>query len=151
MVLFPCTLPFLLVPLAIGAYLLSRSSTSPLTYFMALLTLKPLLATPLWLLLVQLSVDPTWTDPIPKVGLYSLPGIGLTLLIVWACRARLKGQPAGIIAILLVLDTFRWGSTVITQAGYRPPPPTGEILFILSLTMPSIFAIVAWLLSRNLE
>jgi len=149
MVLFPFVLPLLVLPLIIGGYLLSRSSPSPLTHFMALLTLKPLLATPLWLILAQLSVMPFWTHPIPDVLLQALPGISLTLLIVWVCRARLKGQPVGIITTLLVLDTLRWGSTVFS---YTPDRPFGgESLFLLSLAMPSIFAVVAWLMSRSLS
>jgi hypothetical protein len=148
MVLFPFILPLLVLPLLIGGYLLSRSSASPVTTFMALLTLKPVLATPLWLGLVQLSATPSWTDPIPDALLYALPGIGLTLLIMLSCRASLKGQSAGLIVILLLLDTLRWGSTVLTQGMDRPPG--AEFLFMLSLMMPSVFAIVAWLLHRRL-
>ena len=148
MVFLPCLLPLLFLPLLVGGYLFGRSAASPLTYFIALMTLKPLLATPLWLVMIQLSVTPSWTHPIPDVVLHALPGISLTLLIVWTCRARLKGQSAGIITTLLILDTIRWGSSVLSQTRNRPYG--SELLFVLSVSMPSVFAIVAWLIDKRL-
>lgn len=148
MALFPFTFPLLLLPLIVGVYLLWHSSSSPLTYFAALLTLKPLLATPLWLALIELSVMPSWTHPIPDVVLHALPGLSLTILIVWICRASLKAQYAGRIATLLVLDTVRWSSSVLSQTMNRPYG--SQLLFILSVSMPSVFAVAAWLLSRGL-
>ena len=148
MVLLPYLLPLLFLPLLAGGYLFGRSAASPLTYFMALMTLKPLLATPLWLVMIQLSVTPSWAHPIPDVVLYALPGISLTLLITWTCRARLKGQSTSIITTLLILDTIRWGSSVLSQTLNRPYG--SELLLLLSVSMPSVFAIVAWLIDRGL-
>ena len=149
MVFLPCVFPFLLPPLIVGGYLLSRLSSWPLQRFVALLTLKPLFATPLWLALLELSVQPSWAHPIPDTLLHALPGISLTIFIVWVCRASLKAQSAGLIATLLVLDTIRWGSTVLSQAANRPYGTEG--LGILSVTMPSVFAIVAWRASRKIH
>jgi hypothetical protein len=148
MVLFPCILPLLIVPLLFGTILLGRSPSSPIITFMALMTLKPLLASALWLGTVQLSVSPSWTHPIPNEILYSLPGFSLTIVIVWACRASLKGQSAGIVLTLLVLDTIRWGSTVLSQTIFQYSG--SAFLLVLSISMPSVFAIVAWLLSRGI-
>ncbi len=114
---------------------------------MALMTLKPLLATPLWLAVIQLSTSLGRTQPIPNVILQALPGVGLTLLIVWTCRARLKGQPAGIITTLLILDTVRWGSSVL---GQQFEQLAGNCFFLLlSMSMPTVFALVAWSLSMR--
>jgi hypothetical protein len=58
MVLLLFIFPLLLPPAAIGAYLFRRPASSPLLHFVALMTLKPLFATPLWLFVIQLSVTP---------------------------------------------------------------------------------------------
>ena len=129
MVFFPCVFPLLLLPLIVGVYLFGRPASSPLIHFMALMTLKPVLATPLWLVMIELSVTTARTPPIPEIVLQALPGISLTLLIVWTCRARLRGQPADIITTLLILDTLRWGSSVLSQTVYQISNASG-LLFL---------------------
>ena len=148
MILLPFIFPLLLPPLAIGAYLFRRPASSPLLHFVALMTLKPLFATPFWLYVIQLSVTPDSPPLTPNVVLEALPGISLTLLIVWTCRADLKGQSAGIIITLLILDTVRWGSTVLSQPLVRPVGSGFPLL--LSMSMPTAYSIVAWFLSRGL-
>ena len=64
-------------PIILGLVLLIGHFRSDFGRFAGLLTLKPLVATPLWLL----TLSPATSPSEPNILLSVLPGIGLTLLI----------------------------------------------------------------------
>ena len=151
--------PFLVLPLLVGIYLLIRSTSSPLNFFLGLMTLKPLIATPLWLyILGSFIFRPSYQTTILDVVRQALPGISLTLLILLICRTKLKGQSIFLIMALLILDTLRWGSSVLIFTPFFLRDGASETngtswlsLVSLSLSMPSIFAIVALVFSVGLD
>jgi len=137
-----CSIPFWL-PAGLGLYLwLNRPHA--LGRMAALLTLKPILATPLWLAI--LSAEP---QPSPlRAGLSALPGLTLTLLIVWACRSVFSGSTAGPAWSLLGLDGLRWlnsAALALTVSG-RYSQATGSLACLMAqigLALPSLFALAA--------
>jgi hypothetical protein len=132
-------LPFIL-PLIIGLALVWRTTTSGLSHLCGWLTLKPLVATPLWLVLVAATFTGNWSRPSLAYGLTAIPGIGLTIMLVWIFRAEIDWRPSSPIWLLLVLDTLRWGSSFLLGLH------TAEVisLILISLAMPTVFALCAW-------
>jgi hypothetical protein len=132
-----CAMPFIL-PLTIGLALVRRAPG--VSRLAGWLTLKPLLATPLWLLLGAATFSGNWSRPSLAYALTALPGVGLTLVLVWVFRSEVRWRGIGPLWLLLVLDTLRWGSSFLLGL-----VGAAKInLLLISLAMPTVFAISAW-------
>jgi hypothetical protein len=134
-----CVMPFML-PLIIGLALVRRTTTSGLSHLSGWLTLKPLVATPLWIALVAATSTGNWSRPSLAYGLTALPGVGLTIVLVWVFRAEVRWRPINPVWLLLVLDTLRWGSSFLL--GFDTA--AAIYLVLMSLAMPTVFALCAW-------
>jgi hypothetical protein len=150
-------------PLIVGLRLLGADtigmsdSLNRFRQFAAVLTLKPLLATPLWFLLGFVAY---------QQGLFwlpLLPGIGLTLLIVRDEHPVLREQYANHAWGLLGWDLLRWGTSALftltlamsvrdREAGVSSDVRgIGGLLGLVALALPSVFALVAHLKWNKLQ
>jgi hypothetical protein len=144
--LFLYTLPFWVPGLA-GVYL-CVTRRSRISRLAGLLTLKPILATPIWLAILGSDLSPAIVKPIASV----LPGMGLSLLIVVVYWRLLSDPNAGAARILLGLDCLRWlnsAALAFSSGGYlfALTPSVVCIFAPLGLVLPTVFAVVALTLS----
>ncbi len=137
------SIPFL-IPAAVGLYLLI-SWPGSLGLMAALLTLKPIVATPIWVAIIQgFSISTDRLQPAHFLSL--LPGAGLTLLIVLVFRPLFSGPQAGSALILVAIDCARWLNSFLLILPYGDN--SGGILIrcisaLLGLALPTVFAVVA--------
>ncbi len=149
-VLCMCIFPALVIPAIIGFSLRSRNYDD-FTRMATLLTLKPIVATPIWFLLYinrdislgQLAPGYYTSEIIPPAYLLTLlPGLGLTLIILIVCwRAFGQAKPSSLL-ILIGLDCVRW----LTSFAMRFKWDVWSFqcwLPIIGVLMPSIYARIA--------
>lgn len=143
--LFLYSIPFW-VPAAIGLYLVVKR-TSDLSLMAGLLTLKPIVTTPIWVAIIRPLYGPDRLEPAHFFSL--LPGVSLTVIIVLAFRHLFSGPRAGGARALLVLDCARWLDSflLILPYGSVEIGPLGCIFPLIGLTLPTVFAVVALTLS----
>jgi hypothetical protein len=143
--LFLYSIPFW-VPAAIGLYLVVRKP-SDLSLMAGLLTLKPIVTTPIWVAIIR----PLFASgPLkPAHFLSILPGASLTLIIVLVFRHQFSGPGSGSARALLVLDCARWLNSflLILPYGNVGIEALGCIFAIIGLTLPTVFAVLALTLS----
>jgi hypothetical protein len=111
-------------------------------------SLKPLLATPLWALIVDLEGRTRFYqthEALPTL----IPALGLTLWIVWKYRHLLRTN-TGTILLLLIADALRWLNsftwlTINSDAG--------SPYYTAGLILPNAYALMAlmivWLRKRR--
>ena len=133
-----CAMPFIL-PLIIGLALVHRAPG--VSRLAGWLTLKPVLATPLWFLLGAATFRGDWSRPSLAYAVTALPGVGLTLVLVWVFRSVVRWRANGPLWLLLVLDTLRWGSSFL----FGLVEAAKLSLLMVSLAMPTVFALCAWM------
>jgi hypothetical protein len=137
------TIPFW-IPAIIGVYLLINQSDEKLSRMAALLTLKPILMTPLWFMsLRNLSSPVTKLEPAHFFSI--LPGAGLTLIFLIAFRSLFSGTTAGQAQGLIALDVLRWVNSFLLISPVASVGG-GALACLLSLTglaLPSVFAFIA--------
>lgn len=142
--LFLCSIPFW-VPAAIGLFLVVNRPNE-LSLMAGLLTLKPILTTPIWFALISTLPSPV-ENLEPAHFLSILPGASLTFTIGFAFRGLLSGPRAGHARALLALDCARWlNSSLIFLPYGGDSVETGSLLCIfalIGLTLPTVFAVVA--------
>ncbi len=137
--------PIFWVPFIIGIRLLPRDLVfrrDDFAWMAALLTLKPFLTTPLWV--AEALNNTFWLSDSEKLA-HSLngiaPGAGLTLLtlivfgpLFFGAKARTESWT------LITLDCIRWGNSLLLSLA----PSATCLTFAIALSMPTIFALVAW-------
>lgn len=154
--------PFV-VPALIGIVLLARHSHNALSLMAGLLTLKPLLTTPVYffLLIIVGSRLISFSFLLPAI-VAILPGASLTLIMAVAFRSLLSGPRAGRAWLLLGLDCVRWLNSFLLGlyvAGIAAGKLSADKLSMLSdldtlvgvscvlgLAMPTVFAVIAFLI-----
>jgi hypothetical protein len=147
---------FLLVlgaPLIIGIVLLAKREKDVLRWFAGLMTLKPVIATPVWYAIVLGDLY----SPSAELKLIA-PGVGLTVLITLLCwRVFRDPHTSGAAQRLLLLDTARWVSSwmwslLLKGAGN---PSSSVSCFcsaaLVALALPTIFGFVALALVEQHE
>jgi hypothetical protein len=144
---FCCASPFI-IPLFLGIRVLSLHPESDFSRLAGWLSLKPIVATPIWLYLVDRTFSGDWSRPSPAYLVTALPGILLTLLIVAAHRSALTSNPGGA-RFLLVMDTIRWGNSLLMVS--LSGSPLTPIFIFVGLTMPTFFAFGALALCNELS
>ena len=138
--LFLCSIPFW-VPAAIGLYLVVNRPNE-LSVMAGLLTLKPIVTTPIWFAIISTLPRPVYK--LEPTHLWSiLPGAGLTLLTAFAFRRLLSGPGAGRARALLVLDCARWLNSFLLSLPYVADGPLVCLFAIIGLILPTAFAVVA--------
>lgn len=149
-VLLLCIVTVFIVPLMLGIIILLHAQDR-FAQFAGWMTLKPLLATPLWFFVTSWLA----TNASPRLAVYVnwLPGAALTVLLVVAYRQVVLGDSAHPAALrLLGLDFARWISTAVMYATFNMATVTssndfsslGACLMPLAIFMPAIFAVVAF-------
>lgn len=145
--LFYLSIPFW-IPAAIGLYLLT-SRQNALGRLAGFLTLKPIIATPIWVGILSLlhasAVDAQ------SIALWSvLPGASLTFLaLVIFRRLFLSLSPRFILAVFLILlDCLRWiNSGLLTFTASLPYNRTTDtftgIFALIGLIFPTAYAVIA--------
>jgi hypothetical protein len=138
-----CAIPFW-IPMGIGFYLV-LTRPNRLSLMAGLLTLKPIVATPIWLAILANSFNSVPHRIELAHFLSVLPGASLTLAVVIVFRSLFSGPRAGIARTLLVLDCARWLNSffMVLPFSSRGNGVFGVILALLGLTLPTVFAIVA--------
>ena len=141
--LFVYSIPFW-VPAAIGLYLVV-TRPDELSLMAGLLTLKPIVTTPIWFTIISALHSPI--DKLePAHFLSILPGAGLTVIIAFAFRHLFSGPRAGSARALLVLDCARWLNSFLISLPYGGAMGSGSLacLFaLIGIALPTIFAVVA--------
>lgn len=145
------------IPLIIGIILLvkyfsNRKSGHPIHLLAALFTLKPLLATPAWLLIT----DSLGAGNMFTLSMSILPGVGLTALIVFAFRSTYFRLIQQIPRRLLIFDCVRWLNTFlalgIALAGGLPVAAFVSLpMAFVGMAIPTIYAIFAYSSTRDLS
>ena len=142
---FLYSIPFW-VPAVIGLYLVLKRP-SDLSLMAGILTLKPIITTPVWFSMMgRLSA----ADPLqPTHFLSILPGAGLTLIIALAFRHLFSGPRSGDAGVLLTLDCARWFNSflILLPYGNTGLGALACIFSLVGLALPTIFAFVALTLS----
>ncbi len=143
--LFLLSIPFW-IPAIVGLYLVVKRP-GPLGLMAGLLTLKPIVTTPIWAALLQ----NTYADRLtPSQFLSILPGAGLTLIAFMVFRPLFSGPQAGTARILLVLDSARWLNSLLMLLPYSQEAQTLACIFApIGLALPTLFALVAVTLSPD--
>ena len=150
--LFFFSIPFW-IPALIGLYLVAQIRNK-LSLMAGLLTLKPIVTTPLWAAIFYYFSSHYILPSTQGVGgalvaLCSiLPGASLTLLILVIFRHLLFGSRSTSAWVLILLDCMRWlNSGLLTAAGsisyYDVTGPFACIFGLVGLLFPTAYAIVA--------
>ncbi len=138
--------PALVLPAIIGAIILIRFRSSRIAQLLGALTLKPVIATPAWIMIISWAISyPTLAElNSPLVALSLLPGLVLTLIIVLIFR-DLYRLGSRIPSIFLAFDLVRWlNSYLMLRSLY---PDGINVLFfglvLLAVVLPSAYACMA--------
>jgi hypothetical protein len=145
--LFLISIPFW-IPAAVGLYLVI-TRRNELGLMAGLLTLKPILTTPIWFAILGTLPRPTYGLE-PAHFLSILPGFSLTVLIAVLFRRLLFGSYAGSARVLLALDCARWLNSFLISVQYNLTMDTQSlacIFALIGLALPTVFAVVALMLS----
>jgi len=144
--LFFLSIPFW-IPAAIGLYLV-RHRQNELSLMAGLLTLKPIITTPLWLMIISfLQGRAVGEALIPLCSI--LPGASLTVLALVAFRSQFYGSGATPARVLIVLDCMRWINSSLCLGGIDALPynqATGTltcIFALIGLIFPTAYSVVA--------
>ena len=137
-------LPFI-VPLIVGSYLLYKykSEHDRMLLMAGLLTLKPILTTPIWLLIASR----TYNELQPQIAAFLgiLPGASLTALTVLGFRSQFSGRHAGRAWTLLAFDSVRWINTFLYAS------TSMGVTAILGLALPTIYALLVTIVLGTYE
>ena len=165
---FLITLPFW-IPVLIGLSLVARDTTDGLARMAGLLTLKPILTTPIWYV-IWASLDaffsqtsalasiPLGAGLTPRTALVlrrlipalasTLPGASLTLLTALVFRSRLSGSRARDARLLLVLDCVRWLNSFLLVLTVSSDSELSSFICsyaaLIGLGLPTVYAVVAY-------
>lgn len=134
--------PALVWPAIAGFFILTSYPDDPLGKLAGFFTLKPLVATPLW---VMLLLFPQVPGGPANWSLWSLlPGAVLTLMIV-ANFWRLFAPPSLLASAFLAFDVLRWGTTfmLVGRIG-RDADLLFFLLLIAAYLLPSGYGAIAW-------
>lgn len=140
-------LPALAPPAIVGLIILLRYRRDPVSAMAGVFTLKPVLATPLWLGTMAIAAGLPRLA-IPALGL--LPGVSLTLLIVLAFKRSLKTVPK-VTGFLIVGDALRWLNAFVYAGVVAVEGSVAVYLCstLLGVLVPTAYAAMALVLVLN--
>lgn len=152
-----CAVSAFVIPLIVGVMILGRARGNPIIRFAGWMTLKPVLATPLWFFFTSLMTS-NLPPSLPR-WLGWVPGVLLTLILIYIYRDIVFDEfDHPIVPRLLGLDVARWGSTAFMYGllNNAEMPSSGisgaGACFIpIAIFMPTIFAIAAFSMVNNLD
>ena len=136
--------PAFVLPVIAGAVILLYFRDDPIRGMAGAFTLKPLIATPVWLyMLISLAPARDTSSPITLI-----PGIGLTLLLVYAFRGVIRTE-AKTALVLLVGDAIRWlypFAYLFWSPGAFEKSSVENPLFLIGLILPNAYAALAFVI-----
>jgi len=144
--LFFLSIPFW-IPAAIGLYLV-RHRRNELSLMAGLLTLKPILTTPLWLMILSFLDGRAGGEALIPL-LSTLPGASLTVLTLAIFRPLFFGSGATPARMLIALDCMRWINSSLCLGGinalpYNQATGTATCIFaLIGLIFPTAYSVVA--------
>ena len=148
--LFLLSIPFWITA-AIGLYLI-KNRRNELCLMAGLLTLKPIITTPIWAK-IAFSLEHSGISSGLMALCSILPGAGLTVLIFVIFRSKFYGLRATSARMLIVLDCLRWINsgllTMISSLLYDSAANCACILAFVGLIFPTAYSVVA--LTTTLE
>jgi hypothetical protein len=136
------TWPAHLLPAVIGGVLLVGYPHKALSGLAGLLTLKPLVATPLWVWLYVFSEQHGLLYGAVGPLLTLLPGIGLTLIILGIKRQDLA-YAGRLLIIFLVCDALRWINSFLFVLNGEPLVLDYSPADIRGLILPNLYAVMS--------
>jgi hypothetical protein len=133
----------MVVPVVIGVRLLILAV--PLAVFAGWLTLKPAITTPIWfLILASMGNTREWH---PAYLLGNVPGLGLSLLILFVSWPIFTSTTAHVARALFCLDCLRELNTLLlvaSEAAHYPTwAPSSITLVVISIFAPMLYALLA--------
>jgi hypothetical protein len=136
------------IPVLVAGGLWLDGRTFPFAHLAAIFTLKPVLVVPFWFPIMAL-LKPIISDQANyRISVtIALTAISGTVIILWCFRRHITEVTFPAIEILFGLDTLRWLSTlglILIEGGWW-------CLLPVSLTLPTIFAAVAFWQVRRLK
>lgn len=138
------TSPAFVLPLILGPVILGMHK-GELGRLAGWLTLKPVLATPLWIMAL-LGLDELEAGLQIGQVLSLLPAIALTGIIIWRFRGLLRGE-GRIISLFIVGDALRWLNTFAwMQSGGHAS--LNDPFFLAGWILPNAYAIMAFVILR---
>jgi hypothetical protein len=137
---FVFILPAFTLPVIIGPILLLKFRDE-LGKMAAWFTLKPLLATPLWIVSLFMIDSSSSLNPKILQTLTMLPAILLTLLLVLRFRKVIPMESKSA-AVLIILDALRWLNTYIWLATGGKPYLQDPFL-LAGWILPNLYAVIA--------
>jgi hypothetical protein len=142
-----CTIAILIIPLVAGISILNNPRRTPLSIMAAILTLKPVFLTLIWMMLKYAITTPGTSQDAIYAGLETLSTIIVIAVAIFAFRSLFFGYEARQAAwLLLALDTLRWLSTLgLSTVDFMSD--SVWLFGIASITMPTIFAFTAWVIA----
>jgi hypothetical protein len=130
--------PAFILPLLLGPFLSRLSRHDHFGRLAQLLTLKPLLAYPLWLFFTLLGRSLSLQQEY-ALALGLAPGVLLTLFILRSCRRSLRAE-RGVLLMFLLLDALRWLNGLTLVLGGDP-----GLSYMLAIILPNTFTLMAFL------
>ena len=158
--LFICV-PIFFIPAIIGSILIAKGVDLDLSRMAGWLTLKPILTTPVWLvsltvsaILLEESSSPERAWILAVIGI--LPGASLTMWTVLVFRLTLFRPRAHAAWLLVALDCARWLNSFLMTLVSADWSRSGDLIDLVNvptpmigLAMPTVFAIIAYVVARN--
>jgi len=141
------TLPFW-IPAIVGLYLCAANRNA-ISFMAGLLTLKPIVTTPIWFAILAKDLRPE----VVKLAVSVLPGAGLTVLAILVFWPLFSGPQAGVARTLLALDCLRWlnSAAIVALASAGDfSQATGSLVCMLAqigLALPTVYAALALTMS----
>jgi hypothetical protein len=148
LIFLACCAALFILPLWVGIKLIGEAQRGrDSLYLMAgLFTLKPLLATPLWAVLLGFRSMPS----ILTVFLSLLPAVLLTTAIVVIFRPVFANKSLRSKAwLLLGLDWVRWGNTLLLSLQTPIASRAALVHAIAGLLLPTVYALVAYKIASS--
>jgi len=141
----------LLFPFGAGIFILVSNWKDEISRYIGFLTLKPVIAYPIWFV-ISFS---DWfnkvydTNPVLIAAVPLIPGIVLTLIIVYSFR-HLFGIDR-VVWLFLIGDVIRWMNTFIFTAFTNSNIVFNIFIFLVffGLYFPSLYAVVALIVVRK--
>jgi hypothetical protein len=147
--IFVLTLPAYILPLIAGPLILVFFRKDPLARLAAFFTLKPIIATPVWILLYQLTLSVHYIYHTFAFYLATLlPGFLITLILVYGYRFLFRSSPV-FFSLLIGLDVVRWSYTFflfLPVLGFSPVELVEGPWFTVALVFPNLYAAMALIL-----
>lgn len=140
------TSPAYVLPLVLGPIILRTFRKDPLARFAGFFSMKPVVATPLWILLGISFSDLNFPGRLLQLQTI-IVGLGLTLILMWEFRALLKSERKTVF-LLLACDSVRWINTLLWTL--RTGNMTGQMPFYLAgLIFTNVYALMAFFVMRS--